>query len=1113
MKMSNHIYMKERELKYMSQSELIALIMKLNKKSKPVKPKTKQINAKNNLESLFYDDNQATYEKTNKINKLMKKVHKMDNEIKKIDNEIQNKYNAFPKTDVIIYPKIDVSLNKFRKYEARLTKTMRIKNSSFQKLFEKRLHSIKGIWERISITLHVDIWNGLLVTEKTYGPFTIDVPRLNNDDMYKFMVYALLKNNFTLLSAEEIKKIGCKIITHNKKFFMKHNMGSLKLESYLLNKQRPIKSHGKNTCVVDYVWHSVQGKKGFKTYSYDKLKNEIYEFVYEAPMINTEELIDWAKQCHTNVSIHAYDSTYRKFTTHTNHHPDITLVYIVKDHHCFPITDEKLKLVAAKANQGGCDNLLKHMSDLKWSRRHENIYRVEKLNDLYDIDKENNIIILPEEVKMTQAIDTYILKSNLYVEYLHWNNNSVLDGFIDHKQNMYLLNDEYDVRKSICDKLFDIYKTHDFKWTNQSYTSISTNLYKQMSGYLPESSYNVNTRQMLDDFYPRALQWCTTDDIPDNVVNIDICKSYPSILLNNKNPIPIYSIHDTVEQFFCKNDLRQCGEFYIDETILNNYGTPLKIEAGFYSSNLISYLVDNLNMSLSKIKYKIVSKRALKPDTFRSYIKYIFDNFSESEAKKLANSFIGELGRKYNKINHGFTCTDYDTAMCCWTRAMADKRNVTIDHYNNIFLIKEQTCERIFSDNTSINRFVVSEAILKCLQLIETCHGENSELYGYNTDGIYITNPNTTFKNKKDVKFNTRKIGKAYVTDTELNYFEKHYRDSINIDDYKVKPGKGCIFNGQAGSGKTTLLCEMVQQANSPLVLSFTNKAIENVKKRLNIDDENKICHTFDSYFCEWNGRNIDSLKDKTIFIEEFSMVPNKWMTKIYEAYNKFNNTIYMFGDPNQCEPVEPGSQIHYNYLLSKSIQEMCPKTKTLEYIEKSCRYDKTTHVMLSKFLKTGRISTYFEPIGKYYKNICYLNSTRAKVTYECCDRFIKENDKNYTVVDFKYNSKKETYNICEGMPVLATQNIKDKKIFNTMEFVIEEIKNDKFKVNNEWFEESEFAQNFIPAFCVTVYKYQGCDINEHYNIHDVNLMDKKQLYTSLSRTPNSNIFIVITRN
>ena len=52
---------------------------------------------------------------------------------------------------------------------------------------------------------------------------------------------------------------------------------------------------------------------------------------------------------------------------------------------------------------------------------------------------------------------------------------------------------------------------------------------------------------------------------------------------------------------------------------------------------------------------EITTKRALTPDTFKEYIKSVFDELPEVEAKKMANSFIGELGRKYNKINHGFT--------------------------------------------------------------------------------------------------------------------------------------------------------------------------------------------------------------------------------------------------------------------------------------------------------------------------------------------------------------------------------------------------------------------------------------------------------------------------
>lgn len=190
---------------------------------------------------------------------------------------------------------------------------------------------------------------------------------------------------------------------------------------------------------------------------------------------------------------------------------------------------------------------------------------------------------------------------------------------------------------------------------------------------------------------------------------------------------------------------------------MNNYGTPLKLEAGFYSSSLISYLVNSLHMPITQTKNKITTKRALKPDTFKPFVKYVFDNFEEVEAKKLVNSYIGELGRKYNKINQGFTCTEHDTVMCCWTSTMADNRNVRIDYYSDLYLIREQIVERLISDNTSINRFVVLEAILKCLQLLEACYSKDNTLYSYNTDGIFISNPKIIFKNKKYIKVNTKK--------------------------------------------------------------------------------------------------------------------------------------------------------------------------------------------------------------------------------------------------------------------------------------------------------------------------------------------------------------------
>ena len=60
------------------------------------------------------------------------------------------------------------------------------------------------------------------------------------------------------------------------------------------------------------------------------------------------------------------------------------------------------------------------------------------------------------------------------------------------------------------------------------------------------------------------------------------------------------------------------GEFYFEETVLNNYGFSLKTEAAFYSENLVRYLVDQLNIPLSRIIWKVITKRALKSDTFSS---------------------------------------------------------------------------------------------------------------------------------------------------------------------------------------------------------------------------------------------------------------------------------------------------------------------------------------------------------------------------------------------------------------------------------------------------------------------------------------------------------------
>ena len=97
--------------------------------------------------------------------------------------------------------------------------------------------------------------------------------------------------------------------------------------------------------------------------------------------------------------------------------------------------------------------------DMKWSNKSNNYIKheefVDNMDELIDSGKsdkptlstiENHVIILPPDTKVEPVIEKYIFRSQYFVEYRHFHNNGRSDGFIDHKNNMYVLNNEYAAR-------------------------------------------------------------------------------------------------------------------------------------------------------------------------------------------------------------------------------------------------------------------------------------------------------------------------------------------------------------------------------------------------------------------------------------------------------------------------------------------------------------------------------------------------------------------------------------------------------------------------------------------------------------------------------------------
>ena len=290
---------------------------------------------------------------------------------------------------------------------------------------------------------------------------------------------------------------------------------------------------------------------------------------------STRELIDWRDKSHTNVSIYALDPFYKTFMASPaprKNGETVRLCFICKDNHCYPILNQDL---ISKITNGS--SLIKHLDLIQWNSQqseektircktikeyHKIIDRQENIADKHllfknvsvknEKDYKDYLIVLSDGFNCKDTMMDTMGRSETYIEYFHYNGRNQIDGFVTPDlKNMVTKNNDYDLRKNICDQLYKKYPVEAFTFNNKGLTSIAVNLFKQIYGYIPKSDYNRYVTTIMDEYYPKALQHTSYTDPTSEfeLTAFDIAKDYPSVLLTNKHNIPIYNIHNTIEKF------------------------------------------------------------------------------------------------------------------------------------------------------------------------------------------------------------------------------------------------------------------------------------------------------------------------------------------------------------------------------------------------------------------------------------------------------------------------------------------------------------------------------------------------------------------------------------
>lgn len=655
-----------------------------------------------------------------------------------------------------------------------------------------------------------------------------------------------------------------------------------------------------------------------------------------------------------------------------------------------------------------------------------------------------------------------------------------------------------------------------------------------------ESSFNNQVKEVYTS--PDAKPYAFIENVPVDVPNthsklihIDLNKTRRNILIHNKLNLSAHSVMDQIEEFTENDKQIVAGIYYV----VTKCYFPIRGN-GWYSHNMIKHLLDTKRISLSNIKYKLVSTLKLDADYFKDFFNYIITNFTEQYQKLGPNAFVGIFNKRATTRSKLHMTASYKQAVAQFLEC--EDKFVTHDTKTGLYLIFENHNVEYDETRMPLYKYVVEQEAIEMDILKSKIENAGGIVVRYNTDCIsaYFRN-DRAYKNSldkiNDMVENTfwddAKTIKKYKFEQKENFDAFHERMSeykrTNIVTYDltrnwnvkedndnfeqlatelIESKKSFLINGRAGCGKSTLLNQIKTKLDKStyITLAPTNKACRFVN--------GKTIHKF----LATTFNNKKSLKRKLhgikyIIVDEISMVKELFY-KVFLSIKRLKNDIkfIMCGDFRQLKPVN--DRYDYDYANSPALFELCEGEK-LELTK--CRRADSIMFDLCNPDTINQIDV--TQFGKLFtdRHLSFTNKKRIEVNKICMNKFIKSANekakqskkKQPTVLKLTkltYDNNSQDVELLAGMPIIARINRKPYDIANNETFIIKKI-NDKTIVIKSDVEDKttsipiiEFQKLFYLAFCITVHKSQGCTFDHPYTIHEWSLFDERLKYVALSR-------------
>lgn len=607
------------------------------------------------------------------------------------------------------------------------------------------------------------------------------------------------------------------------------------------------------------------------------------------------------------------------------------------------------------------------------------------------------------------------------------------------------------------------------------------------------------------------------------VFEIDLNKAYYTVassIISKDSIYPIFSVTDTYDKFNDDHVIDYCY-YLISEAglkLVKDYGIITNSITGF----MLDFLLSKKLLELSHVKY---IKKPSYTNTWGEFIKCLDklanDNMSEEDKKdpnKLAEFkkefalYNGILGRTREiKERQIFNLKQSEAYLLNSKESGLKWEPHNCEDEYTIFTKRSSSFRYI--NNCNMYNHIISHCamfVLKTLLAIKKLN-PNCELVKMTTDSLGFTKEIIIPEEFKQY-YKIVPVEKMYGKERIIKQVFHSGKEIIKEINEELKCFKNNVsYHGAPGTGKTTIVRE---NHSYDYAITWTNLC------SLNLSDEHvkgtTVYKELSLFSPENIHKNFSKFRNKTIWIDEYSMIGTYIWNYIFILSRMYNVKFIISGDLGQIPPINDQALTNTTTFFKR----LMGKSTTLT---KDWRNDEELQKLRSLVQTEQNLNQLFKNLESkddytlYTRHISFCHTTRRDVNNE----ILKKNGyvfkvNNYCVVEngkkiFKYKSLDVSVGVILSVRVTETKDDlfkgdlwvviqKDKYSYELKNILRKNIE-DKSDIIKTF--SMDLMQYFTVGFCTTAHSSQGLTIKDYMCIHDVDMMiyrDRKILYTAVTR-------------